>query len=42
MNVIFSPRYITNDVIFWIFVVSMIAIIIATAIFVIKEVGGKK
>ena len=42
MKLIFNPGYITNNVIFWIYIVLMIAIIVATTIFVIKEVGGKK
>jgi hypothetical protein len=42
MKIIFDPRYITNNTVFWIYVVAMILIIIATVIFVIKEVGGKR
>ena len=42
MKVVFDPRYITNNTVFWIYVVAMVLIIIATLIFVIKEVGGKK
>ena len=42
MKIIFDSRYITNNTVFWIYVVAMILIIIATVIFVIKEVGGKR
>ena len=42
MKIIFDPRYITNNTVFWIYVVAMILIIIPTVIFVIKEVGGKR
>ena len=38
MSIVFSPRYITNNVVFWIYVVAMVAIIIATTVFVIKAV----
>ena len=42
MRIVFDPRYITNNIIFWIFVISMIIIMITTIVFVIKEVGGKR
>ena len=42
MKVVFDPRYITNNTVFWIYVIAMVLIIITTVIFVIKEVGGKK
>lgn len=42
MTKIFSPIYIFgNEFIFWLFVITMIVIMIATLIFVIKELNNK-
>ena len=40
MNMIFNPSYITNDLVFWIYLGVIIAIVIATII-LIKKVGKK-